>query len=46
MVLQMGLETHIPVVMLMGGGYASPIEDTVKAHVQSYRIARQVFSSL
>ena len=46
MVLQTGLEANIPVVMLMGGGYANPIEDTVKAHVQSYRIARQVFSSL
>lgn len=46
MVLQQCLNTRIPVVMLMGGGYAKPIEDTVLAHVQSYRVARQVFSSL
>lgn len=46
MVLQLCRDTRISVVMLMGGGYAKPIEDTVLAHVQSYRVARQVFSSL
>ncbi len=46
MVLQLCRDTRIPVAMLMGGGYARPIEDTVLAHVQSYRVARQVFCSL
>lgn len=33
----------IPVVLVMGGGYANPIELTVQAHVQTYRVAKQVY---
>ncbi len=46
MVLQTCSRSAIPVAMYMGGGYAQPIELTVQAHVQSYRIARQVFCHL
>jgi len=33
----------IPVCLTMGGGYAKPIERTVEAHVQTYRVAKEVF---
>ncbi len=33
----------IPVCVTMGGGYAQPIERTVEAHAQTYRVAREVF---
>lgn len=33
----------IPLVLVMGGGYAQPIDLTVQAHVQTYRITREIF---
>lgn len=33
----------IPVSVAMGGGYAKPIERTVEAHVQTYRVLRSVY---
>ncbi len=33
----------IPVVILIGGGYADPIADTVTAYANTFRVARQVF---
>ena len=33
----------IPVSLSMGGGYAKPIELTIKAHVGTYRALREVF---
>jgi acetoin utilization deacetylase AcuC-like enzyme len=33
----------IPVSLALGGGYAEPIERTVDAHVQTYRVLREVF---
>lgn len=33
----------IPLALLMGGGYALPIDLSVQAHVQTYRIAREIF---
>jgi len=35
---------NIPVVLVLGGGYAQPIELTVEAHVQTYRLAREIFA--
>ncbi|HVV87080.1 MAG TPA: histone deacetylase [Kofleriaceae bacterium] len=29
----------IPIVVTLGGGYAKPIEDTIAAHVNTYRVA-------
>lgn len=29
----------IPVVLTLGGGYAKPIDDTIEAHVNTYRVA-------
>lgn len=43
MVLTTAYETEVPIVLLMGGGYAEHIERTVEAHAQTYRIARQIF---
>ena len=33
-----------PIAMAIGGGYAKPIELTVEAHVNTFKIAREVFS--
>lgn len=33
----------IPVSLALGGGYADPIERTVAAHVQTYRVLREVY---
>jgi acetoin utilization deacetylase AcuC-like enzyme len=33
----------IPVSVAMGGGYAKPIERTVQAHVQTYRVLKRVY---
>jgi len=32
----------IPIVLTLGGGYARPIEDTVRAHVATYRVAKEL----
>lgn len=34
---------EIPVVLVMGGGYANPIELTVQAHAQTYRAAKEIY---
>jgi acetoin utilization deacetylase AcuC-like enzyme len=33
----------IPVSVAMGGGYAKPVQLTVQAHIQTYRVLRQVY---
>ena len=33
----------IPVSMAIGGGYAKPIEDTVRAYANTYRVAKAVY---
>ncbi|MCC6146444.1 MAG: histone deacetylase [Anaerolineaceae bacterium] len=35
----------IPLALVMGGGYAEPVELTVQAHVQTYRVAKQVYGA-
>lgn len=45
-ILQACFENKIPLAMLMGGGYTQPIEDSVSAHVQSYRLAKQIYNLL
>lgn len=44
MVLAGAKARGIPVSMAIGGGYADPIENTVAAYVNTYRIAREVFA--
>jgi acetoin utilization deacetylase AcuC-like enzyme len=38
-----GRRAGIPVAVVIGGGYAEPIEDTVTAYVQTFAVARTVF---
>lgn len=33
----------IPTALVLGGGYAVPIDHTVEAHLQTYQIARDIF---
>jgi acetoin utilization deacetylase AcuC-like enzyme len=36
-------QDSIPVVLTLGGGYAEPIEATIEAHVNTYRVARALY---
>jgi acetoin utilization deacetylase AcuC-like enzyme len=38
-------EQGVPVVVTLGGGYAEPLEATVRAHAATYRMAARVFNS-
>jgi len=33
----------LPMALTLGGGYAEPIDDTILAHMNTYRVAREVF---
>jgi acetoin utilization deacetylase AcuC-like enzyme len=46
MVLLAAREHDVPVVLTLGGGYGMPIEQTVRAHVGTYRAARELFPDL
>lgn len=37
-------EQGLPVVITLGGGYSNPIEATVEAHVNTFRIAAQLLA--
>lgn len=43
MVFEVFSRRGIPVSVAMGGGYAKPIDHTVRAHVQTYRILKDVY---
>jgi acetoin utilization deacetylase AcuC-like enzyme len=45
MVYQLVRELQVPLVQTLGGGYSDPIELTVAAHAQSFRIAATYFRS-
>ena len=42
-VLEAARRSGIPVVVTLGGGYARPLEATVRAHIGTYRAARTVW---
>jgi acetoin utilization deacetylase AcuC-like enzyme len=44
LVLSKSRQHNIPIALAMGGGYARPIQITVDAHIQTYRIAAEVFA--
>ena len=43
LVIETARAAEIPLALTMGGGYARPIDLTVEAHVQTYRILKQVW---
>jgi acetoin utilization deacetylase AcuC-like enzyme len=43
LVLSLAKRLNIPIAIAMGGGYAKPIQATVDAHIQTYRIAKEIF---
>lgn len=43
MVFQACKDLGVPVVITLGGGYAQPIKKTVQAHLNTFRIARDLF---
>jgi acetoin utilization deacetylase AcuC-like enzyme len=43
LVLKYAQEQNIPVVVCMGGGYSARIADIVDAHVNTYRVAYDLF---
>jgi acetoin utilization deacetylase AcuC-like enzyme len=46
MILEAAVRRRIPLVITLGGGYSEPIEHTVEAHAQTFRIAAETISSL
>jgi len=42
-VLEAARRSGVPVVVTLGGGYARPLEATVRAHIGTYRAARRVW---
>ncbi|HEY1908995.1 MAG TPA: histone deacetylase, partial [Myxococcaceae bacterium] len=42
-VLEAMRRSGVPVVVTLGGGYARPLEATVRAHIGTYRAARTVW---
>jgi len=42
-VLEAAQRSGVPVVVTLGGGYARPLEATVRAHIGTYRAARMVW---
>ncbi|GAB4010551.1 MAG: histone deacetylase [Bdellovibrio sp.] len=44
-VFHFALKMKCPIVLAMGGGYADPIEDSLKAHTQTYKIAKSLENS-
>jgi len=43
MVFEAAIARRIPLVITLGGGYAEPIEDTVRAHENTFRLAAELF---
>lgn len=43
LVIRFAKENGIPISLAMGGGYAEPIELTVRAHINTYRAGRLIF---
>jgi len=43
-VLGLCKEYGIPVAIAMGGGYAEPIDDSIKAHLNTYIVAKELYS--
>jgi acetoin utilization deacetylase AcuC-like enzyme len=39
-------ERKIPLVITLGGGYGEPIEDTARAHANTYRMAAHIFGRI
>lgn len=46
MVFEKCRTAHFPVVVTLGGGYAEPIENTVLAHVNTFRAAGEVLAKM
>jgi acetoin utilization deacetylase AcuC-like enzyme len=46
LVLSRCCQSRIPVVVTLGGGYGNPIEATVEAHANTYRVALDIFGDI
>lgn len=44
-VIEAAWQHNVPLVLTLGGGYARPIEETVKAHVNTYRECRTIINA-
>ncbi|HRK08223.1 MAG TPA: histone deacetylase [Pseudobdellovibrionaceae bacterium] len=45
-VIGLARDLNIPISLAMGGGYAEPISDTVRAHVGTYEVVREFWPRL
>jgi acetoin utilization deacetylase AcuC-like enzyme len=46
LVLSRCVQNGIPAVVTLGGGYGAPLEATVEAHANTYRVALEVFGEI
>lgn len=44
-VFTQAIHHHIPVAVVMGGGYSEHIDDVVEAHCNTYRLAKRLYFS-
>jgi acetoin utilization deacetylase AcuC-like enzyme len=44
-VLGWAKEKGIPIVLALGGGYSNPIQDSVEAYANTYRMAKEIFGA-
>lgn len=42
-ILQYAFDNHIPISLALGGGYAKPIELSVNAYANTYRVAKNIW---
>jgi acetoin utilization deacetylase AcuC-like enzyme len=46
MVISQTRQVDLPLVVTLGGGYSDPVEETVKAHAQTFRTAAHVYGTV
>ena len=44
-ILQYAFDNHIPISLALGGGYAKPIELSVEAYANTYRVAKKIYGN-
>jgi acetoin utilization deacetylase AcuC-like enzyme len=44
LVLRFAKENNVPISLALGGGYAEPIELSVRAYANTYRVAKKIFT--
>ena len=46
MVLSECKKRAIPIMLVLGGGYSKPIQHTVQAHLETYKVVKEIFGNM